>query len=111
MAVDSEGLYASLKSLVSAIRSQPRLLATWNNNRSYQILAVLLEDKAKMLNSHIMHMVFNVTGTADTSREHAPTISNPSAFEDLLCDLKVWKGAPSELHKMLLEHFYELITE
>ncbi|CCF23439.1 WD repeat and FYVE domain-containing protein 3 [Caenorhabditis elegans] len=111
MAVDSEGLYASLKSLVSAIRSQPRLLATWNNNRSYQILAVLLEDKAKMLNSHIMHMVFNVTGTADTSREHAPTISNPSAFEDLLCDLKVWKGAPSELHKMLLEHFYELITD
>ncbi|ULT96044.1 hypothetical protein L3Y34_004591 [Caenorhabditis briggsae] len=111
MAVDSEGLYASLKSLVSAIRSQPRLLATWNNNRSYQILAVLLEDKANMLNSHIMHMVFNVTGTADTSREHAPTISNPSAFEDLLCDLKVWKEAPSELHKMLLEHFYELITD
>ncbi|EGT48714.1 hypothetical protein CAEBREN_32071 [Caenorhabditis brenneri] len=111
MAVDSEGLYASLKSLVSAIRSQPRLLATWNNNRSYQILAVLLEDKANMLNSHIMHMVFNVTGTADTSREHAPTISNPSAFEDLLCDLKVWKGAPSELHKMLLDHFYELITD
>uniref|UniRef100_A0A1I7TDI9 WD repeat and FYVE domain-containing protein 3 n=1 Tax=Caenorhabditis tropicalis TaxID=1561998 RepID=A0A1I7TDI9_9PELO len=111
MAVDSEGLYASLKSLVSAIRSQPRLLATWNNNRSYQILAVLLEDKASMLNSHIMHMVFNVTGTADTSRENAPTIANPSAFEDLLCDLKVWKGAPSELHKMLLDHFYELITD
>ncbi|CAI2350201.1 unnamed protein product [Caenorhabditis sp. 36 PRJEB53466] len=111
MAVDSEGLYASLKSLVSAIRSNPRLLATWNNNRSYQILAVLLEDKAKMLNSHIMHMVFNVTGTADTSREHPPTIANPSAFEDLLCDLKVWRAAPSELHRMLLEHFYELITD
>ncbi|CAI5448055.1 unnamed protein product [Caenorhabditis angaria] len=110
MAVDSEGLYASLKSLVSAIRSNPKLLATLNNNRSYQILAVLLEDKSKMLNSHIMHMVFNVTGTADTSKEHA-TIPNPPAFEDLLCDLKVWKAAPVELHKMLFEHFYELITD
>ncbi|CAB3409518.1 unnamed protein product [Caenorhabditis bovis] len=110
MAVDSEGLYASLKALVSAIRSNPKLLATWNNNRSYQILAVLLEDKAKMLNSHIMHMVFNVTGTADTQQEHA-TIPYPPSFEDLLCDLKVWRNAPIELHRMLFEHFYELITD
>lgn len=33
------------------------------------------------------------------------------AFEDLLCDLDIWARAPDEQHRMLYEHFYELITE
>ncbi|PIO62200.1 hypothetical protein TELCIR_16253 [Teladorsagia circumcincta] len=92
MATDSEGLYASLKAVVSAT------------------LAVLLEDKANLMNSHIMHMIFSMAGTLDTAREIA-TIPNAQAFEDLLCDLDIWEKAPEEQHRMLYEHFYELITE
>ncbi|ETN78724.1 hypothetical protein NECAME_10189 [Necator americanus] len=110
MATDSEGLYASLKAVVSAVRSNSNLQATLHANRAYQTLAVLLEDKANLLNSHIMHMVFSMAGTLDTAREVA-TIPNGQAFEDLLCDLDVWSSAPDEQHRMLYEHFYELITE
>ncbi|RCN36444.1 Beige/BEACH domain protein [Ancylostoma caninum] len=110
MATDSEGLYASLKAVVSAVRSNSNLQTTLHANRAYQTLAVLLEDKANLLNSHIMHMVFSMAGTLDTAREVA-TIPNAQAFEDLLCDLDVWASAPDEQHRMLYEHFYELITD
>ncbi|VDM63087.1 unnamed protein product [Angiostrongylus costaricensis] len=110
MATDSEGLYASLKAVVSAVRSNSNLQAMLHENRAYQTLAVLLEDKANLLNSHILHMVFSMAGTLDTSREIA-TIPNSQAFEDLLCDLDVWAKAPEEQHKLLYEHFYELITD
>ncbi|KAK5969779.1 hypothetical protein GCK32_006168 [Trichostrongylus colubriformis] len=75
MATDSEGLYASLKAVVSAVRSNSNLQTTLHVNRAYQTLAVLLEDKANLLNSHIMHMVFSMAGTLDTAREIA-TIPN-----------------------------------
>ncbi|WKY08112.1 hypothetical protein Q1695_007533 [Nippostrongylus brasiliensis] len=75
MATDSEGLYASLKAVVSAVRSNSNLQATLHANRAYQTLAVLLEDKANLLNSHIMHMIFSMAGTLDTAREVA-TIPN-----------------------------------
>uniref|UniRef100_A0A1I7XKI0 Anaphase-promoting complex subunit 1 n=1 Tax=Heterorhabditis bacteriophora TaxID=37862 RepID=A0A1I7XKI0_HETBA len=110
MATDSEGLYASLKAVVSAVRSNSNLQTTLHTSRAYQTLAVLLEDKASLLNSHIMHMVFSMVGTLDTTREIA-TIPNAQAFEDLLCDLDVWNKAPEEQHRLLYEHFYELITE
>ena len=57
-----------------------------------------------------MHMVFSMTGTLDTSKETA-TIPCTQAFDDLLCDPDVWSKAPPDLHRMLYEHFYELITE
>ncbi|KJH49519.1 Beige/BEACH domain protein [Dictyocaulus viviparus] len=110
MATDSEGLYASLKAVVSAVRSNSNLQTMLNVNRGYQTLAVLLEDKANLLNSHILHMVFSMAGTLDTAREIA-MIPNSQAFEDLLCDLDVWAKAPEEQHKLLYEHFYELITD
>ncbi|VDO22519.1 unnamed protein product [Haemonchus placei] len=118
MATDSEGLYASLKAVVSAVRSNSNLQATLHANRAYQTLAVLLEDKANLLNSHIMHMIFSMAGTLDTAREIAiiPNAQVGSyfylgAFEDLLCDLDIWARAPDEQHRMLYEHFYELITD
>lgn len=37
MATDSEGLYASLKAVVSAVRSNSNLQATLHANRAYQV--------------------------------------------------------------------------
>ncbi|CAJ0587641.1 unnamed protein product, partial [Mesorhabditis spiculigera] len=110
MATDSEGLYAALKALVSATRSNTSLHASLAESRAYQMLGVLLEDKSSLLNTHILHMVFTLVGTLDTSRE-AAHIPSQQAFDDVLCDLDIWRGAPDELHKMLHEHFYELITD
>lgn len=71
---------------------------------------MLLEEKCHLLNSHILHLVFALTGTLDSARE-TTVIPNQQAFEDLLCDLDVWKNAPEDLQRLLYEHFYELITE
>ncbi|CAI4227406.1 unnamed protein product [Auanema sp. JU1783] len=110
MASDSDGLYASLKALLSALRSNSNLKTALQSHRAYQTLAVLLEDKAQLLNSHIMHMIFSLAGTLDTSKETA-SIPNSQAFEDLLCDLDVWANAPDDVNRMILDHFYELITD
>ena len=73
-------------------------------------MAVLLKEKSRLLNSHILHLVFALIGTLDSQRE-TTVIPDHQAFEDLLCDLQVWKQAPPELQRLLYEHFYELITE
>lgn len=75
-----------------------------------QTLAMLLEEKSEMLNSHILHLVLSLVGTLDTRRDTS-LIPNIQVFEDLLCDLDVWKNANYDLNRLLYEHFYELITE
>ncbi|PAV81676.1 hypothetical protein WR25_17284 isoform D [Diploscapter pachys] len=110
MAADAEGLYASLKALASATRANSSLQDMLRHNRAYQTLAILLEEKAHLLNTHILHLVFTLTGTLDTTREIS-AIPNPQAFEDLLCDLDIWAKSPAELHRRLYEHIYELITD
>ncbi|MFH4977645.1 hypothetical protein AB6A40_004354 [Gnathostoma spinigerum] len=110
MAADSQGLYASLKALVSAIRSDRNIANRMYTTRSYQTLAVLLEEKSCLLNSHILHLILSLVGTLDTSRE-TTTIPSLQTFEDLLCDLDVWKSSSEDLNRLLYEHFYELITD
>jgi hypothetical protein len=75
-----------------------------------QTLGFHLKDKSHLLNSHIVHLLFALIGTLDSARE-TNIIPNQQAFEDLLCDLNLWKEAPFELNRLLYEHFYELITE
>jgi hypothetical protein len=122
MAVDSQGVYAALKALVSAQRSNPVIATQMIAMRTNQVdrllpssiilqtLAILLEEKATLLNSHILHLIFALVGTLDSSRD-ATLIPNVGAFEDLLCDLDVWMNATEEVNRLLFEHVYELITE
>ncbi|GMT24191.1 hypothetical protein PFISCL1PPCAC_15488, partial [Pristionchus fissidentatus] len=110
MATDSEGLYASLKTIVSAVRSNTNLYDSINSNRAYQMLSILIEDKGHLLNSHIVHLIFALVGTLDTTRETA-SIPNVQAFEDVVADLHVWSGTTDEMHKMLFEHVYELVID
>lgn len=76
----------------------------------FQTLAMLLKEKSHMLNGHVLHLLFALVGTLDSGRE-TTIIPNVQAFEDLLCDLLVWKKASPELQRLLYEHFYQLITE
>lgn len=71
---------------------------------------MLLEGKIELLNSHILHLILSLVGTLDTSKDTS-VIPNLSVFEDVLCDLDVWKDASPDLNRLLYEHFYELITE
>uniref|UniRef100_A0A1I7VIR8 WD repeat and FYVE domain-containing protein 3 n=1 Tax=Loa loa TaxID=7209 RepID=A0A1I7VIR8_LOALO len=110
MATTSQELYASLKALATAIKTDKITSRHLISTRSYQILAMLLEGKTELLNSHILHLILSLAGTLDTSKDTS-IIPNLSVFEDMLCDLDVWKDASPDLNRLLYEHFYELITD
>uniref|UniRef100_A0A0N5AD46 BEACH-type PH domain-containing protein n=1 Tax=Syphacia muris TaxID=451379 RepID=A0A0N5AD46_9BILA len=110
MSTNAQELYASLKALIAAVKTNRVIAWQLESTRSYQTLAMLLEEKSDMLNSHILHLVLSLVGTLDTRRDTS-VIPNMQVFEDLLCDLDVWKDANYELNRLLYEHFYELITD
>ncbi|KAL3982042.1 Beige/BEACH domain family protein [Acanthocheilonema viteae] len=110
MATTSQELYASLKALTTAVKTDKITSRHLITTRSYQILAMLLEGKTELLNSHILHLILSLVGTLDTSKDTS-IIPNLSVFEDMLCDLDVWKDASPDLNRLLYEHFYELITD
>uniref|UniRef100_A0A1I7RU76 Mediator of RNA polymerase II transcription subunit 23 n=1 Tax=Bursaphelenchus xylophilus TaxID=6326 RepID=A0A1I7RU76_BURXY len=110
MCTDSQGLYASLKVLVSAVQTNKAVAESIERNRLYQTLAVLLEEKIHLVNSHILHLILSLAGTVDLQKE-VTVIPSQQTFEDLLCDLELWMGAPDEVKKLLFEHFYELVID
>lgn len=110
MCTDSHGLYASLKVLVSAVQTNEAIFSTIQYHRGFQTLAILLEEKANLVNSHILHLILSLVGTVDVSKE-ITIIPNLQTFEDLLCDLDVWQNANEDVKKLLFEHFYELVIE
>ncbi|UYV62149.1 WDFY3 [Cordylochernes scorpioides] len=110
MAKDVEGLYAAVKALVCVVKSNRAAQNEMDRLKHYQTLAMLLKKKQKLLNSHILHLAFSLVGTIDSGRE-SNIIPNPSAYEDLLCNLEVWHDAPNDLKRSLYEHFYDLVAE
>ncbi|XP_059046581.1 WD repeat and FYVE domain-containing protein 3 [Achroia grisella] len=110
MAQDVECLYAGVKALVCVVRSNKSAQAEMDRRKGYQTLAMLLRRKKQLLNSHILHLIFGLVGTVDSQKETS-SIPNLTAFQDLICELDVWLGAPGGLIKSLLEHLLELATE
>ncbi|CAH2076588.1 unnamed protein product, partial [Iphiclides podalirius] len=110
MAQDVECLYAGVKALVCVVRSNKAAQAEMDRRKGYQTLAMLLKRKKQLLNSHILHLVFGLVGTVDSQKETS-SIPNLTAFQDLICEMEVWLGAPGGLIKSLLEHLLELATE
>uniref|UniRef100_A0A0M3IYN0 Beige/beach protein-related (inferred by orthology to a S. mansoni protein) n=1 Tax=Anisakis simplex TaxID=6269 RepID=A0A0M3IYN0_ANISI len=106
MATDSQELYASLKALAAAVKTDKSISTYLNATRSYQTLAMLLEEKIELLNSHILHLILSLVGTVDTSRDTV-AIPNIQTFEDLLCDVDVWRNVNADLSRLLYEHFYD----
>lgn len=110
MAQDIESLYAGVKALVCVVKSNKVAEEEMDRRRGYQTLAMLLCRKQHLLNSHILHLTFSLVGTVDSRRESS-SIPNPTAFQDLLCDVDMWHSAPGELQRSLFEHLYELVAE
>ena len=110
MARDMESLYAGVKALVCVLKSNPFAHYEMDSNKGYQTLAMLLRKKLPLLNAHILHLMFTMAGTVDSAKE-VVGIPNIAAFRDILCDLELWHGAPSDIEKSLFEHFFELISD
>lgn len=110
MAQDVESLYAGVKALTCVVRSNRAAQSEMNRKRSYQTLAMFFKKKRNLLNSHILHLTFSLVGTVNSGQESS-AIPNVTAFQDLLCDLEIWHGAPNGLLRSLLEHLLELASE
>ncbi|XP_054166813.1 WD repeat and FYVE domain-containing protein 3-like [Oppia nitens] len=109
---DVESLYASVKALVCVIRTNRELQLEMERINGYQTLAMLFRRKRQFLNSHVLHLTFNLIGTLDIKRSNDSSmeIQRFGAFKDLLADqLDLW--AQNELLKSLLEHLNELLLE
>ncbi|CAD5124378.1 unnamed protein product [Dimorphilus gyrociliatus] len=98
-ATDVEGLYASVKALANVLRHVPAAKYHMERVNGFQILAMLLSSKHELLNGHILHLAL---GLVQCSR---------AAFEHLLCDLDIWRRAPTDLQRPLFDRLRELIAE
>ena len=86
----------------------------------YQTLALLLQRKLSLINSHTLHMCLGLVSAGDCNSPlhrlgggspNSPAIPNIPAFVDLILDLELWCCAPGDLWKPLLEYFLELAKE
>ncbi|XP_058460935.1 WD repeat and FYVE domain-containing protein 3 isoform X2 [Malaya genurostris] len=110
MSQNVEALYAGVKVLTCVIKSNKSTQKEMDRKRYYQTLGMILKRKKYLLNSHILHLTFNLVGTVNSGQESS-AIPNKMSFQDLLCDFDIWLGAPSDLLKSLLEHLLELASE
>uniref|UniRef100_A0AAG5D448 DUF4704 domain-containing protein n=1 Tax=Anopheles atroparvus TaxID=41427 RepID=A0AAG5D448_ANOAO len=110
MSHDIESLYAAVKALTCILRTNKSARLEMNRRRYYQTLGMLYKRKKMLLNSHILHLTFNLVGTVHSGYETS-TIPNVTAFQDLLCDFDIWLDGANDLIRSLLEHLLELGTE
>ncbi|CEF59316.1 Blue cheese [Strongyloides ratti] len=112
MSTTSEELYISMKALLSALQTSTTICESMLENRGYQMLAMLLEDKGHIMNANILHLVISLTETASLNVSNNRLIhKSHEAFEDLLCDLDVWSKASENFRTILFEHLYEMIID
>uniref|UniRef100_A0A182W2J1 DUF4704 domain-containing protein n=1 Tax=Anopheles minimus TaxID=112268 RepID=A0A182W2J1_9DIPT len=80
MSHDIESLYAAVKALTCILRTSKLARQEMNQRRFYQTLAMLYKKKKVLLNSHILHLTFNLVGTVHSGHETS-TIPNVTAFQ------------------------------
>uniref|UniRef100_A0A0N4Z392 Beige/BEACH domain containing protein n=1 Tax=Parastrongyloides trichosuri TaxID=131310 RepID=A0A0N4Z392_PARTI len=112
MSTTSEELYISMKALLSALQTSSTICEAMLENRGYQMLAMLLEDKGHIMNANILHLVISLTETAGSNvSNNRLIVKSREAFEDLLCDLDVWSKSSENFRTILFEHLYEMIID
>ncbi len=111
MAKDIEFMYASVKALVCIVKCSRDTCKEMDRLEAYQLLAMLLRRKKHLINSHILNLTFSLVTSDDLlSREHA-AITNPKAFESLLCELDAWYDTSADIQRSLHERFNELLND
>ncbi|CAF4232817.1 unnamed protein product, partial [Rotaria sp. Silwood2] len=107
MSNDIESFCASVKAFVCILKSNKQIQNELLRTRAYQILGLLFLKKRHLINSHILHLTCTLVGTIDTVRE-STAIINPAAFEHLLCEFEIWKGANVDIQKSLFDHLLDV---
>lgn len=105
MATDVESLYAAVKSLVCVLRCNVHLRNEMERTRGYQSLAYLLKRHKAKLNNHILQLVLVLAGCDQKAADWSPSLSDGTAFRDLLADLDVIKELSNRIKDDLIKIF------
>jgi len=110
MADSVEYMYASVKALVCVAKASPAMARDLDRLNAYLLLAMLYKRKKHLINSHILNLTFSLVIADDSGREQA-LITNPKAFEALICDLDIWYAAPMDIQRSLHERLNDLLND
>ncbi len=103
-------MYASVKALVCITKCNRETCKEMDRLEAYQLLAMLYRRKKHLINSHILNLTFSLVTSDDLNREQA-IITNPKAFESLLCELDAWYDTSADIQRSLHERFNELLND
>lgn len=120
-----ETLYASVKALVCILRTNKELQLEMERINGYQTLAIFLKRKKPLLNSHILHLIFEmITCLSSKLLQHinrssyvsleantnTAQLSNFRAFKVLLVDsINLW--VECDFLSTLIDRFNEILYE
>ena len=88
MAPDTEYLYASMKCLFCALRTNAFLREQMTSHGGFQFVAMMLKKKKDVLNAHVLHLAFSMIATGETSKEGS-VVYDRNPIENLLSDIQV----------------------
>ncbi|XP_055626947.1 WD repeat and FYVE domain-containing protein 3 isoform X3 [Toxorhynchites rutilus septentrionalis] len=80
MSQNVESLYAGVKALTCVIKSNKSIQSEMDRKRYYQTLGMIYKKNKSLLNSHILHLTFNLVGTVNSGQETS-AIPNIMSFQ------------------------------
>ena len=89
MAADTEYLYAAMKCLFCALRTNAFLREQMSTCGGFQFVAMMLKKKKDILNAHVLHLAFSMISTSGDVARDAANIYDRKPIEDLLSDIQV----------------------
>lgn len=92
MAPDTEYVYAAMKCLFCALRTNSFLREQMLSSGGFQFVAMMLKKKKDCLNAHVLHLAFSMMATGESSsnsNKESLTVYERKPLEDLLSDIQV----------------------
>jgi WD repeat and FYVE domain-containing protein 3 len=88
MAPDTEYLYASMKCLFCALRTNLFLREQMTSSGGFQFVAMMLKKKKDVLNAHVLHLAFSMIASGEVTKDGGIAYDR-TPIEDLLSDTQV----------------------
>lgn len=80
MSQNVDCLYAGVKALTCVMKSNKSTQNEMDRKRYYQTLGMIFKRKKHMLNTHVLHLTFNLVGTVNSGQETS-AIPNVMSFQ------------------------------
>lgn len=107
-AMTTEALSKSLRLFFELVEHSWRLSEDVERARGYEILALLLRQKIRLISPEILKSFLLAVGI-DMNSPDSSALVNPFLYRIVLLDLDIWSKTTTDLQKIHLEHFSVLM--